>query len=376
MHILVSLPVDEEVEEDLLLRNVRKGLGSVGGNCSSLPLLEMKSDSIDCLFDSEERILSLEALVQDIVRNHLHVYSEISRERLTDTFVLGKTFDHFLKTFQWSNSLYPLSMNMMDLLTLLEQEAGSYAALFNEKNKQYLDMKKKSEILRREIDSIYTVDVNALAYREDKVPVPNHFFQGYYLGVKEKLRDKDLLQLEEIEGLFVESRVPVAKGKDGEIYEIFGRSEGVSDIMEEIEKKGFWVRVPSCTEKEFRKRKEEEKEVLMHFEEVKSSVIEMVNGCIQRVFVLLVHIKYLALYIESLLRFGLPTTFRFFVVEIGSLSKCLSKWKRLTKTWKYSKRITETNKILLSGENERIYDFVYRVIYGFNVEGTNTKASS
>ncbi|KAI5185279.1 V-type H+-transporting ATPase subunit C [Nematocida homosporus] len=363
MHILVSLPLDTPVEADILLANVRQGLGSVGKNCELLPLFTIEGESIDCLFECEERVSLLEELIQDCIKRYLVTGASLSKEPVSGLSLLGKTFDHFLKSFQWDRTAYPLSLKMSDLLLLLEQEAKTAVDLFREKDKQYTEQKKKMAAVNRVSISIYDVDINKVAYDQEKEEqASSSFFDKYYVCVRDKFREKDAVALEKVEGLFIESRQLVAKCTDGEVYEVLGQHTAPEQVYKAIETAGYYTKRPSLTREEYLAQVAQEKDVEADFLRVEDSVRAMVRGKTPRLFLLLVHVKVLALYIESLLRFGFPGTFGFFIVEAPAVQKVLSKWKRVGKAWKYSKRVQSAESAHLVGESEPIYDFVYRVV--------------
>ncbi|OAG31734.1 V-type H+-transporting ATPase subunit C [Nematocida displodere] len=374
MHILVSLPLDEPVEEDILLSNVRRGLGSSGKDCDSLALPGIESESIDCLFDAEERVSALETLAQDTIRKYLAAYNAISEAPVSDTQILGKTFDHFLKTFAWNSTKYPQSTKITDLLSSMEQELATAIEAYSEKNRMYLNEKKKKEALsRRRSGSIYDLDINTIAYKEGELTA-NSFFRKYYLGIREKLREKDVEKLESIEGLFVESRNCVFKGTDGEVYEILGRSGAKEEVLKDLEKQGYYVKEQAETYAEYLKLCEQDEEALVQFEQVRNAVFLLVSANLQKLYGLLVHTKHLGVYIESILRFGLPSTFCFFILEFKNQGKVLSKWKKLAKTWKYSKRVTTVDKKISSSSAESVYDFVYKIVAGFEMSPSEEAA--
>jgi len=369
MHILVALPLDTLVDKELVLSCVRKELGSCGHACTMFMLPEIQSGSIDSLFDAEERIRDLERLTQDAIKKHLSTYSELSSSRVTDHLVLNRSFDYFVKSFAWNEAKYPLTANITSLISSMEQEMGSLTEAYAKRHKQYAEeLAAKETVEKKASGSMYDVDVNAAAYREEEEAISN-FFKRYYIGVREKLKEKDVEALKHIDGLFIESRALVFRCIDGEIYEVLGRKDISDQITREIEGEGYCVKRYFRTREEYMGQHCEEEKCVCRFEEVKESMYKIVSSNAPKLYQILMHVNYLGLYIESILRFGTPATFGCFTVDFKYRAKILGKWKRVSKGWKYSRRVGAVEKELQYGENEVVYDFVYRIVEDFEVPG-------
>ncbi|KAI5192007.1 V-type H+-transporting ATPase subunit C [Nematocida sp. AWRm77] len=365
MHILVSLPLDEPVDASMLLENTRKGLGSSGKDCDAFFFPEMNSESMNAMFDAEERVASLEMLVQDALHKYLPIYIRAHADKASgiDVHILGKTFDHYLKSFKWDGARYPLGIKLGDLLSIMEQEVSFIVDAFIEKNKQRTEELKKQKPEKKKAESIRTIDINPIAYGED-AKIENSFLKMYYIGVKEKFREKDLQVLTETEGIFIESKTLVAKCFDGEVYSVLGRIDTEERVVKELESKGYCVRKEMSSAEEYRKTCGEEKERAVRLGRAEEALQKVVDGNIERLYVLFIHINYLGLYIESILRFGLPSLFCFFVLRGRSQHKLMDKWEKVSKTWKHSKRVVPVN-TLFAHSREHMYDFVYRTIEEF-----------
>lgn len=364
MHILVSLPLDEPVPEDLLLANIRSGLGGAGKDCDAFAFPEMKSESMDALFDAEERLKSLDGLVQDAIRKYLPVYLAAHPKGAAETAILGKTFDHYLKSFKWDGGKYPLEIKLGELLGVMEQEVSFIVDAFTEKNRQYSEELKRQKPEPKKAASIRTLDINAIAYRAEN-QLHNSFLKKYYIGVKEKLREKDLQALGGVDGLFIESRVLVSKCFDGEIYAVLGRIDTEEQLVRELEAKGYCVRQEAASAEAYQRACAEAEAGSARLAKAEQALRQVVSGNIQKLYVVFFHVSYLGLYVESILRFGPPAVFCFFILGGKSRHWLLEKWKKIAKTWKYSKRVVPVNPLLVRG-SEHVYDFVYRELAEFD----------
>lgn len=372
MHIFVSFPLDDLVSENAILSNVRKGLGSLGKDCDLLTLPTIENESIDCLFDAEERVLALERLLEDVMHKYIAAYETLTPEPISDTVLFGKTFDHFIKSFRWDSIKYPLSSKMSSILGRMEEEvAESIEALKSKESISAEEIKKKEAISNKTEDlHIYDVDIDELEY-EEKEKVSTPFFKKYYIGVLGKLREKEIETLSEIEGLFIESRALVKKCADGEIYEALGKIDMEKELINTIEKNGFIVKKHKYSEEEYRKNKEKKEEVEAHIKEIETSFKEMIQGRLSRMHTLLLHVKHIGLYIESVLRYGLPSMFCIFIMENRNMVKVMQKWKKIASTWKYSNRISSSEKTPAGKSSKSGYDFVYKTVTGCGMQADN-----
>ncbi|KAI5159675.1 V-type H+-transporting ATPase subunit C [Nematocida ausubeli] len=368
MHIFVSFPVDEHANEEFLLLNVRKGLGSLGKDCDLLTFPKMESDSIDCLFDSEERIVAIENLLEDIIRKYSVSYHALTGRILVDSIVLGKSFDHFLKSFQWDCVKYPLTLKTPELLSIIESEMMEAMEALKEKEKIYAEEKKQHAQKTTAKPRMHDVDIDELEHMSTSEEACASFFKKYYIGVYDRLRDRDIEILSTINGLFIESGKLVQTCEDGEIYESLGRCDCEEEIMRSLEANGYISRKSKLTKEQYMHQKEERKESAVHLKETECEYERLILGRLPSLYTLFIHIKHLSLYIESVLRYGLPCTFCFFTLESKHGGKMIQKWKKLAATWKYSKRMAVVEKTSISEGNEALHDFVYKMIGDFNLE--------
>ncbi|KAH9385464.1 V-type H+-transporting ATPase subunit C [Nematocida major] len=369
MHIFVSLPVDEPVSEDVLLFNVRKGLGSLGKDCDLLSLPKIESESIDCLFEAEERTITIERLLEDVIRKYHASYFALAGAALTDSVVLGKSFDHFLKSFTWDDAKYPLCCRMSELLGKMESEVSDSIDALKKKEKTYLDEKKRSaSVAHPEVErKMHDVDLDEIVHTDNEV-LCAPFLKKYYIGVYGKLRDRDVDALSKIDGLFIESGKLVEKCADGEIYVSLGRNDIEEEITQQVEKSGYIVRTPRLTKEQYLLKKEEQGEIAQQLKETECTYERLILGRLPRLYILLLHVKHIGLYIESVLRYGLPSSFCFFILENKSTAKVIQKWKKLAASWKYSDRLSAVEKTAISKDNESLHDFVYKLIGCFNLD--------
>lgn len=364
MHVFVSLPLDARVEEDVLLANIRKGLGPSGKNCDTFFLPPIEPGSIDSLFDAEEKATCLEALLGGICRSYFSVHAEISSTPLSSTGVLGKSFDHFVKSFKWQTDMYPPSASMLQVLGSIKEEADMLLEQFKEKSKQHAEDKKRASFYFTDNASIYTADISAVAYSGEPSNTP--FLSKYYIGIRDSLKEKDIKQLDQAEGIFVESLKPVIECQDGAIYEVLGKSKSPEKVHKQIEALGYCVRVPMESLKAYQQHLAYGNKARRDLARTEEKFLLMISGRLQRLIILMLHTNYLSLYIESILRFGLPASFVFCVMETSSADKALPKWRRLVQSWKYSKRVSRPNKPLAGKRSEAEYEFVYRVMEVYN----------
>jgi V-type H+-transporting ATPase subunit C len=371
MHLVVSLPYDGDGERGAILTNVRRGLGSAGRDCNLLEMPPLSIDTIDNLFDAEEKIKTCEPLVQDTIKKFIEEHERIAGQPIGERTVLGKTFDHYIKAFSWDPVAYNTKRKVVDIARLIEDEINITLGYYTEKIKSFGEAKKKKEEIERKKDgTIYEVDINRLVHNTQHEEIKTALVEKYYLVVPGGVTREIAEKLMGTSGLFIEARSVVYKSPEGEIVEVVGK-RGIGPGLEaELSAEGIKLKSPLETREEYLASLEQDKVALAKYEDLKLAMLSFIGMQLTALFKTLMHVKILSLFVESILRFGLPATFFFFVSNVeADLGKALSHWKKVSKRWEYSARIMRVSKIFRdSTEMLPLHDFVYTAIRDFRMD--------
>jgi V-type H+-transporting ATPase subunit C len=375
MHIIVSLPLDKEERKDVVLGNVRKGLGSVGRDCDLLDIPSLETDTIDNLFEAEEKTKLVGPLAQETIRKFLEEAKAIGGIELEERAVLGRTFDHYIKTFQWDNITYSRKEKIGEMIKMMEEEIKIIASYYDEKIKTYAEQKRRRGLVEKKTSgNIYEIDINGLVHSgpagEEEGQATTTLLRRYYIVVPEAMRAPILQKLSEVDGLFMEARHAVYKTEDGEIIEMLGKSSLGDSLEEALAKEGIKMRVPFSSPEEYRQALEADKKVVEKYEDLKLSMLSFIKMHLSILFKILLHVQVLSLYIESILRFGLPASFCFFVTRLDrDKERVLSNWKRVVRHWDYSERVIKVSKMFREDSGETpLQDFVYSFVKNFTMD--------
>lgn len=373
MHAIVSLPYDGGDGKDAVLGNVRKGLGQMGKECDMIDLPALSVDTIDNLFEAEEKIKGVEPLVQDTIRRFIEEYRRIEAKEMSERAVLGKMFDHYIKTFKWDGVTYNRKGKISEIIQMMEEEVSLIQNYYAEKIKTYNEQKKQKDAVDKKVHgSVYDLDISRLVYagHEGEEPVKTTLVKRYYIVVPGELGGAMLEKLSEVPGLFIEARTPIYRSGEGEIFEVVGKAGLEEELANQLGQEGIRLRTPCSTAEEYKASLEADKKVLDRYEDLRHSMVSFISMHLTVLFKILLHAKVLSLYIESILRFGLPASFCFFVSRIDrDRAKVFSHWSRVSKHWKYSARVVRVNKMVNEDtEFLPLYDFVYCLIRNFSME--------
>lgn len=376
MHLIVSLPLDKPERKDIILCNVRQGLGSLGKSCDMLVVPALENGTIDSLFEAEESAKRVDALVQDTIKKFMAEAKAIEGRALEEREIFGKAFDHYVKTFQWDNVSYNQRDRIGEIIQAMEEEVKGVLAYYAEKIKTYGEQKKaSSHIERKKHGSIYEVDINGIVYAHSggaqDDPMQTKLIKKYYLVVPEGTKAAVEDKLSETDGLFMETRHSLYASSDGEIIGVLGKAALAEDLDAHFAREGIVAKMPLGTREEHEELEEKDRKVLEKYEDCRLSILSFIKMHLPLMFKALLHIKILSLHIESILRFGPPSTFCFFVTTIcKEREKALQRWKRIAKHWRYSGRVVNVGKVFRSeGENQDMHDFVYSFVPGFAMDG-------
>lgn len=298
---------------------------------------------------------------------------------------LEKPFLDYLKNWQWDEAKYPKTRSILDNLTLLmsvvnklDEEARNKTAQYNDFKTQRGNLARKegANLTARDLVDVFTPDmVNMNGTADDD------FIQTEHLTtvpvILPRGAEQDFLKVYEN---LCENIVPMSarhfkklNDKDGNtIWRVVIFKSAAEHFKKACRERRFIVRDFEYSEEGYKKLKDQR----MQLEDAVKRQHELVRGLYQAAWsdamVAWMHIKAMRVFVESVLRFGMPPCFASFVITpkpgaTTSVRKALA--DVLGKSGQSAAMYAENNKSAETQEDgEEFYPYVSLSFTPFNVQ--------
>lgn len=239
-----------------------------------------------------------------------------------------RPFLEYLRTWQWDEAKYPKTRSISDNLTLLmsvvnklDEEARNKTAQYNEFKTQKSNLAKKdtsANLVSRDLIDVVTPDVVKANGSADDDFISTEHLATVPVMLPRGSDDEFLKQYES----FQDNIVPMSArkfnvdDKDGNtLWRVVMFKSAVEGFKKACRERRYIVRDFEYSEEGYRKLKQQREQV----EEALKRQHELVRGLYQAAWsdamVAWMHIKAMRVFVESVLRFGMPPRFAAFVVS-------------------------------------------------------------
>jgi V-type H+-transporting ATPase subunit C len=292
----------------------------------------LKFGSFDDLIRLTDEMAKHDSQVEGIARRLERMYLEVEPDKASDPIrefkVLSQTktmsFDKYLREWRWDDAKYPKMRGLNNNLTLLlsvanklDEEARNKSSQYNELKTAQNNMSKKDSgsILSRDLADVLTPEV----VKEDDFYNTNHLTTMVVIIPQSNV--ETFLKTYET---YAENVVPQSarefasvKQEDGtQIWRVVMFKSSVEAFMKKAREER------QCTCRQFEYSQQAYEKVKKQREELKKEVDrqdKMMKGfckaSLSDVMIAWVHIKAMRIFVESVLRFGVPPNFASFIVQ-------------------------------------------------------------
>mmetsp|Transcript_62481 Transcript_62481/g.111037 ORF Transcript_62481/g.111037 Transcript_62481/m.111037 type:complete len:404 (+) Transcript_62481:83-1294(+) len=239
-----------------------------------------------------------------------------------------KSFLDYLKTWQWDEAKYPKSRSISDNLSFsmsvvnhIDEEARNKTAQYNDFKTQKSNMSKKdaANLTGKDLIDVLTPDVvkatggadDDFIYTEHITTVPVILIRG---------ADEEFLKVyETLEQNVVPGSARKFNGlddKDGNtLWRVVMFKSAVDGFKKACREKRITVKDFEYSEDAFKKLKSQREQIEESLKRQKELVLGLYQAAWSDVMVAWMHIKAMRVFVESVLRFGMPPSFASFMLS-------------------------------------------------------------
>ncbi|KAM7537198.1 hypothetical protein Aperf_G00000074840 [Anoplocephala perfoliata] len=313
--ILISLPADRNPEK--VFKELHDGLAKSSASSTVLKFdvpMNIKTETLDKLVVLSDEYQNMESTAESITRKIVHYMADIleeQRDRLEENLLVnGASPSDYVSKFKWDTARFPAKDSLETLIGTIGSILGRIDADLRSKAAAYNSLRNSLQALeRKQTGSLLTRNLGDIVKKEQ-------FVQGseYLITVPVVVQRHAYKEWEATYESLVDMVVPrstelIFEDQDYGLWTVTLFQKMLNDFAQRAREKKFIVRdfiydesmIEGERQNLLQARAEKKKQFPLVFRWLKINFGE--------VFATLVHIKGLRIFVDSIMRYGLPVDF-------------------------------------------------------------------
>lgn len=305
---LISVPADRDSPFDVVTR-ATQGQAHV----SRFPVPELRVGTLDALMALSDDLVKIDSYVEAVTKkiaNQLYGLCETDAQAANILVVSSGNPDVALTHFKWEEAKYPIKSSLREITDLISQQVGKLDDELKQKASQYIAISNTvAQEERKNSGNLLTRDLGDIVK-------PDHVAQTEYLTtifvVVPKFSVKDFEDKYETLTDFVLPRSAKKITEDSE-YVLFSVNlfkKVVDDYKNAARDHKFTVRDFKLNTEQLQSGQENKRKLNDEKDKAKNKLLLWAKTNFQEAFIAWMHIKAIRVFVESILRYGLPPKFQ------------------------------------------------------------------
>ncbi|KAG5266121.1 hypothetical protein AALO_G00250010 [Alosa alosa] len=325
---LVSVPLDKN---SLQSTEKLKRAASKASLASSFrfPIPDLKVGTLDTLLALSDDLSRLDTHAESVMRRTSQCMAEVMEQTdklLENALANGVDLASYVTRFQWDRAKYPTAVPLKSLTEIISRQVSQVEAELKTRNATYCNVKASLQGLERNTEgSLQTRNLTDIVKKEDLV-LGSEYLTTLVIVVARASYNQWEHTYESLSQFVVpRSSRKILEEQEGAIFTVTLFKKAVGEFKANAIKNKFAVREFSLEEAE--RQKQEMGRLIVDKKEQYGTFVRWLKVNFSEVFVAWIHLKALRVFVESVLRYGLPVSFQ--VILLQPDRKCVKKLREL-----------------------------------------------
>ncbi|XP_005746531.1 V-type proton ATPase subunit C 1-B [Pundamilia nyererei] len=313
---LISVPLDKTslTSVEKLKRTIAKT--NLASSCCKFSIPDLKVGVLDSLLSVSDDLSKLDTLAESVIKKTCQCMKEVlesSDKVLENALANGVDLMNFIIKFQWDKAKYPTSLTLSSLAEIINKEVSQVEAELKSRSAAYNSVKASLQNLEHKLDgNLQTCSLNDVVRKEDLV------VSEYLTTLLVVVARGSYLQWERSYESLSKFVVPRSSRKlyengEGGVFSVTLFKRAVCEFKAKAQESKFFVRDYSFDLEEQKQR--EIMQLSFHKKEQYGIFVRWLKVNFSEVFVAWIHLKALRVFVESVLRYGLPVNYQALLLQ-------------------------------------------------------------
>ncbi|XP_039898898.1 V-type proton ATPase subunit C 1-B [Simochromis diagramma] len=334
---LISVPLDKTslTSVEKLKRTIAKT--NLASSCCKFSIPDLKVGVLDSLLSVSDDLSKLDTLAESVIKKTCQCMKEVleSSDKVLENALangdhsknqraalsplkaylksLRVDLMNFMVKFQWDKAKYPTSLTLSSLAEIINKEVSQVEAELKSRSAAYNSVKASLQNLEHKLDgNLQTCSLNDVVRKEDLVV--SEYLTTLLVVVARGSYSQWERSYESLSKFVVpRSSRKLYENGEGGVFSVTLFKRAVCEFKAKAQESKFFVRDYSFDLEEQKQR--EIMQLSFHKKEQYGIFVRWLKVNFSEVFVAWIHLKALRVFVESVLRYGLPVNYQALLLQ-------------------------------------------------------------
>jgi len=317
---LISAPGDKTCQQTWeTMNNVTSKQNSLCENFK-FHIPDLKVGTLDQLVGLSDDLGKLDAYVETITRKvagYLGDVLEDQRDKLVENLLANNSdLSQYITRFQWDMAKYPIKQSLRNIADIISKQVGQIDADLKTKSQAYNSLKGNLQSLeKKQTGSLLTRNLADLVKKEHFI-LDSEYLTTLLVIVPKALSNDWNIGYEKLTDMIVpRSSQLITEDQDFRLYNVTLFKKVVEEFKLHAREKKFVVREFTYNEEELAAGKNEITKLVTDKKKQFGPLVRWLKVNFSECFCAWIHVKALRVFVESVLRYGLPVNFQAILIH-------------------------------------------------------------
>lgn len=316
---LISVPGEptaQQAFDNLNASTTKSGLATI----TKFHVPDLKVGTLDQLVGLSDDLHKLDTTSEGIVRKiaaYLGDVLEDKKEKLLENLQAnGTDLATYLNRFQWDMAKYPVKQSLRGLADIISKQISQIEADLKTKSQAYNQLKGSlAGLERKAAGSLLTRNLGDLVLKEDFI-LDSEYITTLVVVVSKQQGPEWLAKYEKLTDMIVpRSSKKIFEDSESALYTVSLFLKVADEFKLKARENKFVVRDFTYNEKELAAGKDEMNKLAADKKKQYGPLVRWLKVNFSEAFTAWIHIKVLRVFVESVLRYGLPVNFQTVLIQ-------------------------------------------------------------
>ncbi|KAM5142892.1 V-type proton ATPase subunit C 2 isoform 1-T3 [Callospermophilus lateralis] len=311
---LISAPGDKENLQALERMNTVTSKSNLSYN-TKFAIPDFKVGTLDSLVGLSDELGKLDTFAESLIKRMAQSVVEVmedSKGKVQENLLAnGVDLTSFVTHFEWDMAKYPAKQPLVNVVDTLAKQLAQIESDLKSRTAAYSALKTALENLeKRSTGNLFTRTLSDIVSKEDFV-LDSEYLVTLLVIVPKPSYAQWRKTYESLSDMVVpRSTKLIAEDNEGGLFTVTLFRKVIDDFKIKAKENKFTVREFFYDEKEIKREREEMTRLLSDKKQQYGPLLRWLKVNFSEAFVAWIHIKALRVFVESVLRYGLPVNFQ------------------------------------------------------------------
>lgn len=338
-YILLSLPEsNSDNESNLNFFENNLNLNSKNINKINLPIF--KIGTLDSLILQSEELSKLDNQLNLSIIKSLEILNSLlgeSNNKNINLKIDNQLKSSYLEKFQWKNSIYRIEKSIDELINLISNNSIQLDNDLRNSYSNYINIKNNLINLKRKQNGDLSIKSLHEIVKKDNFIQNSDYLKTILLAIPNSIENEFLNNYETISKFVVpRSANLISKDNEFSLYSVIIFKKFENEFLHASRENKWIPRDFIYNDLTINKLKDEFNNLLIDENNLKNDILRLSREAYSIISIDYYHIKFLRSFVESVLRYGLPPNFNYYLIKIENnknldliYNQCIKKFSYL-----------------------------------------------